>query len=139
MKHLASTLAISLMATISIPITAIAQSLPRPLNDCGYLFTTDGYEKVCTFHPTTDHAILVVLPNSIQTGRGSHSADFIYLNVPHPSHDYREGRRSYAQVDCYRRDHWHRFTDAWNSDIIPAESDAAKQMLRFVCEEAGIY
>jgi hypothetical protein len=139
MKRLASTISLTFAAVLALPMTAIAQTIPRPLNSCAGMYTDDGYQVVCSFHPTTDHDILAVLPDSIhRAGYRSRSADFVYLNIPHPSRDYRDGRRSYAQVDCKHPDHWNRFIDDWRSEVIPAESDAAQRMLNFVCQQAGM-
>lgn len=137
MTRLASTIALSFVTACSLPLTAIAQ--PLPFNDCGYIYTEDGYQAVCSFHPTMQHDLLVVMRDSIQqASRGSSSVDFIYMNIPHPSQDPNDGYPSYAQVDCNRPDHWHRFTDTVHSEMIPAESNAAQRMVRFVCTEAGL-
>jgi hypothetical protein len=121
---------ISLLMTISTPLTTMAQSRAESRPDwCSYL---RNREYGCNFKGAEDgETVITVFPNSIkrQERQGSVNFDYITSN---------RRIRNQAQVNCHESlDHWHRFLNEYQAEFVDVTTYASHRMLNYVCEQAG--
>lgn len=122
---------IALLVILSTPLTAAAQSRDEAKpNGCEWSDHQDA--RVCWFYPAENgQTTLYVFPGSIRPANRDDAVNFVYMSSTRQV-------RNYAQVNCHESlDHWHRFSDSRNAEVIPVTSYASHRMLNYICESAG--
>jgi len=128
MKRVLLPAMVMFLATVSTPLTALAQSRMESRPDsCG---TLEDESSVCNFNGAENgNTVISVYSDSIQRGLQD-AVNFNYITS--------SGRvKNYAQVNCHESlDHWHRFTNEYHADLVGVSSYASHRMLNYVCEQA---
>ncbi|GEM_PF-5749777 len=121
---------ITLLAGISTPLAAMAQTRAesRP-NWCGAL---QNEEYTCSFNGAEGgKTVISVFPYSIRRQGNQGTVNFDYITSSRRI-------RNQAQVNCHESlDHWHRFLNAYQSELVGVSTYASHRMLNYVCEQSN--